>query len=111
LLMIFPLFFLLLFSPMYFPQPLEIMRARRLYRNGPMVQGKVIFAKKRTAATPAGLAGKQRRRCVCDLPISQRGTNGDCRLVYKRVAIEPAVAGSHRASPGRPESRKARCPT
>jgi len=55
--MIFPLFFLLVFSPMYFPQIREVMRARKLYKYGAVVQGKVIFVKKRNAATWPGWPG------------------------------------------------------
>ena len=57
LFMIFPLFFLLVFSPMYFPQLREVMRARKLYKNGIVAQGKVIFVKRRNAATWPGFPG------------------------------------------------------
>jgi hypothetical protein len=57
LFMIFPFFFLLMFSPLYFPQLREVMRARRLYRKGTLVQGKVVFVKRRSAATWPGWPG------------------------------------------------------
>jgi hypothetical protein len=49
LFMIFPLFFLLILSPLYLPQLREIVRARRLYKKGALVEGKVVFVKRRSA--------------------------------------------------------------
>ncbi len=57
LFMIFPVFFLLVLSPMYFPQLREVMRARRLYKRGFLVQGNIIFVKKRSAGTWPGWPG------------------------------------------------------
>lgn len=72
LFMIFPLFFLLVFSPMYFPQLREVMRARRLYKNGTMVQGKVIFVKKRNAATWPGFPGSS----IADVYVAYQHPSG-----------------------------------
>jgi len=55
--MIFPLFFLLVLSPLYFPQIREVIRARRLYKTGLLAQGKVVFVKKRNAGTWPGFPG------------------------------------------------------
>lgn len=54
---IFPLFVLLVLSPLYLPHLREVMRARRLYRRGTLVQGKVVFVKKRGFATWPGWPG------------------------------------------------------
>ena len=56
--MFFPLFFLLLLAPLYLPQLREVMRARRLYRDGALRPGEVVFVKKRNAlAWPGWPAG------------------------------------------------------
>lgn len=57
LFMLFPLFFLLVFSPLYLPQIREVMRARKLYKRGTVFQGRVVFVKKRSAATWPGWPG------------------------------------------------------
>jgi len=54
---IFPLFFLLVLSPMYLPQFREVVRARRLYKKGVLAQGKVVFVKQRTTGTWPGWPG------------------------------------------------------
>jgi hypothetical protein len=45
---VFPVFFLLLFSPLFLPQLREVLRARRLYKTGLLVRGQVVFVKKRS---------------------------------------------------------------
>jgi hypothetical protein len=55
--MLFPAFFFLVFSPLYFPQIREVMRARRLYKTGVLLQGNVVFVKKRGGATWPGWPG------------------------------------------------------
>lgn len=55
--MLFPAFFLLFLSPLYFPQFREITRARRLYKTGLLVQGNVVFVKKRSVGTWPGWPG------------------------------------------------------
>ena len=55
--MLFPLFFLLLLSPLYLPQLREVMRARRLYKKGVLTQGTVVFVKMRSAGTWPGWPG------------------------------------------------------
>jgi hypothetical protein len=57
LFMIFPLFFLLILSPLYLPQLREVVRARRLYKKGALVEGKVVFVKRRSAITWPGWPG------------------------------------------------------
>jgi hypothetical protein len=57
LFVIFPLFIFLLVSPVYFPLLREVMYARQLYRVGVLVQGTVVFVKKRTAGTLPGWPG------------------------------------------------------
>ena len=52
-----PSFFLLLLSPLYFPQIREVMYARRLYRTGVLAQGNVVFVKKRSAGNWPGWPG------------------------------------------------------
>ena len=54
---IFPLFFVLLLSPLYLPQLREVLRARRLYKSGVLAPGKVVFVKRRNAATWPGWPG------------------------------------------------------
>lgn len=54
---LFPLFFLLMLSPLYWPQLREVMRARRLYKEGALVKGNVVFVKKRNAGTWPGWPG------------------------------------------------------
>jgi hypothetical protein len=54
---IFPVFFLLLLSPLYLPQLREVVRARRLYKKGTLAEGKVVFVKKRGSGTWPGWAG------------------------------------------------------
>ena len=56
---IFPLFFLLIFSPLYFPQLREVMRARRLYKNGVLAKGRVVFVKSRNSGRWPGLPGSR----------------------------------------------------
>lgn len=57
LFMIFPLFFLLMFGPLYFPQLREVMRARQLYKKGTLAQGKVVFVRRRSSGTWPGWPG------------------------------------------------------
>lgn len=57
LFVIVPLFFLLVFSPLYFPQLREVIRVRRLYKTGVVVQGQVVFVKKRSAGAASGWPG------------------------------------------------------
>jgi hypothetical protein len=57
LFMIFPLFFLVILSPLYLPQLREVVRARRLYKKGALVEGKVVFVKRRSATTWPGWPG------------------------------------------------------
>lgn len=52
---IFPLFFLLVFSPLYLPQLREVMRVRRLYKTGRLAQGRVVFVKSRNSTRWPGL--------------------------------------------------------
>lgn len=72
LFMIFPLFFLLVFSPLYFPQLREVLRARKLYKRGNVVQGKVIFVKRRNAATWPGFPGSS----VADVYVAYQLPSG-----------------------------------
>ena len=53
----FPIFFLLVLSPLYLPQMRDVMRGRRLYKSGVLVQGNVVFVKKRSAGTWPGWPG------------------------------------------------------
>jgi hypothetical protein len=53
----FPLFFLLVLSPLYLPPVREVMRARRLYKTGVLAQGKVVFVKKRSLGNWPGWPG------------------------------------------------------
>lgn len=54
---IFPLFFLLILSPLYLPHLREVTYARRLYRTGVLTQGQIVFVKKRSAANWPGWPG------------------------------------------------------
>ena len=53
----FPLFFLLVLSPLYLPQLREVLRARRLYKSGVMTSGRVVFVKRRNTTTWPGWPG------------------------------------------------------
>ena len=55
--LIFPLFFLLIFSPLYLPQLREVLRARRLYKTAALVQGQVVFVKRRNIGSWPGWPG------------------------------------------------------
>ncbi len=57
LFMFFPLFFLLLLSPLYLPQIREVGYARRLYKTGVLAQGYVVFVKKRSTGNWPGWPG------------------------------------------------------
>jgi hypothetical protein len=72
LFMIFPLFFLLVLSPLYFPQLREVLRARRLYKTGILAQGKVVFVKKRSAGTWPGWPGSS----TADVYVAHQLPNG-----------------------------------
>jgi Protein of unknown function (DUF3592) len=54
---LFPLFFLLILSPMYVPQFREVMRARRLFRNGLLATAQVVFVRKRNTMSWPGWPG------------------------------------------------------
>lgn len=78
LFMIFPFFFLVMFSPLYFPQLREVMRARRLYKKGVLAQGNVVFVKRRSAATWPGFPGSSN----ADVYVSyQLPSGGDAETV------------------------------
>lgn len=49
-----PLFVLAMFTPMFWPQIREILRARRLFKHGQLAVGTVVFVKKRVAASWPG---------------------------------------------------------
>lgn len=72
---IFPLFFVLVFSPLYFPQIREVVRARRLYKTGLLAQGRVVFVKKQNARSWPGFPGSTAGEVyvVHDLPGGGRG--------------------------------------
>lgn len=68
----FPLFFLLIFSPLYYPQLREVLRARRLYKNGTLVEGKVVFVKKRSTGTWPGWPGSS----TADVYVAYQPSSG-----------------------------------
>ena len=72
---IFPLFFLVILSPLYFPQIREVVRARRLYKTSRLVEGKVVFVKKRDSARWPGFPGSSTADVYVahDLPHGGRG--------------------------------------
>jgi hypothetical protein len=72
LFMIFPLFFLLVLSPLYLPQLREVLRARRLYKTGILAQGKVVFVKKRSAGIWPGWPGSS----TADVYVAHQSPNG-----------------------------------
>jgi Protein of unknown function (DUF3592) len=47
-----PVFFLAIFAPMFWPPVREVLRARRLFKNGRLATGKVVFVKKRAPFWP-----------------------------------------------------------
>lgn len=51
---LFPLFGLLMFSPMFLPPILQLLRDRRIFRLGRIAQGKVVFVKQLTGASWPG---------------------------------------------------------
>jgi len=72
LFMIFPLFFLLVLSPLYLPQLREVMRARQLYKKGVVVEGKVVFVKRRSTTTWPGWPGST----TADVYVAYQTPNG-----------------------------------
>jgi hypothetical protein len=54
---IFPFFFLIVLSPLYFPQVREVLRARRLYKTAEVIQGQVVFVKRRSVFSWPGWPG------------------------------------------------------
>ncbi|MBS0365508.1 MAG: hypothetical protein JSR67_06780 [Proteobacteria bacterium] len=72
LFMIFPLLFVLIFSPLYFPQLREVMRARKLYKRGTLIQGQVVFVTKRNTATWPGWPGSS----TADVYVSYPSQSG-----------------------------------
>lgn len=57
LFMTMPVFFLLIFGSLFWPQTRAILDARRLYRNGRLASGRVIFVKKRMNSIWPGMPG------------------------------------------------------
>jgi len=51
-----PVFFLVIFGSMFWPAVREVLRARRLYRNGRLATGKVVFVKRRATPLWPGLS-------------------------------------------------------
>jgi hypothetical protein len=72
---IFPVFFLLVLSPLYLPQLRETLRARRFYKRGSLVSGAVVFVKRRNAVTWPGWPGSGGANVYVDyqLPGGGRG--------------------------------------
>lgn len=60
-----PFFFLAIFAPLFWPTIREVLRARRLFKNGRLATGKVIFIKKRTTSLWPGMPGNS----ACDVYI------------------------------------------
>jgi hypothetical protein len=52
-----PLFVFAMFAPMFWPQIREVLRARRLFKNGRLALGAVVFVKKRASAAWPGWPG------------------------------------------------------
>lgn len=72
LILIFPFFFLIFLSPMFFPQVREVFRARRLYKHGRLVEGRVVYVKRRAGGTWPGWPGSN----SVDLYISHTAPDG-----------------------------------
>ena len=70
--LIFPFFFLAVFAPLYLPQLREVMRARRLYKKGTLVQGKVVFVRRRSSGTWPGWPGSS----TSDVYVSYQSPSG-----------------------------------
>jgi hypothetical protein len=103
--MIFPLFFLLAFSPLYAPQLREVMRARRLYKKGTVVQGKIVFVKRRNAATWPGWPGSSTANVYVayELPNGGRAeTVVWCANDWLINQLSPGTAVHVLLSPGNP---------
>lgn len=54
---LFPFMALLFIGPLFLPQVRELARARRIFRKGEIVQGKVVFVKRRSASSWPGWPG------------------------------------------------------
>ena len=52
-----PVFFLAIFGSMFWPPVREVLRARRLYKNGRLATGSVVFVKKRATPLWPGVSG------------------------------------------------------
>lgn len=57
LFLLMPFFFLAIFGALYWPPIGEVLRARRLYKNGRLVTGEVVFIKKRSTQIWPGMPG------------------------------------------------------
>ncbi|MGO9330669.1 MAG: hypothetical protein ACLQJ0_21505 [Steroidobacteraceae bacterium] len=55
--LIMPVFFLVIFGSLFWPQVGNVLRARRLFRNGRLATGQVIFVKKRLTSIWPGMPG------------------------------------------------------
>ena len=71
--MIFPVFFLLVLSPMFLPQLREVLRARRLYKTGTLTRGQVVFIKKRSFGVWPGWPGSS----SFDVYVAQQLPSGE----------------------------------
>jgi len=74
LLLMMPLFFLMIFAAMFWPSVRDVLRARRLFKNGRLVAGQVVFIKKRSAPHWAGMPGLSASEVFVTIPTSSNGT-------------------------------------
>jgi len=68
----FPVFFVLILSPLYFPQVREVMRARRLYKRAILTTGQVVFVKRRSIVSWPGWPGST----ISDVFVSYQQGDG-----------------------------------
>jgi hypothetical protein len=69
----FPVLMLLVLSPMFVPQLRGVLRARRMYKNGSMAQGAVVFVKRRSASTWPGWPGSS----AADVYVAHQSASGE----------------------------------
>jgi Protein of unknown function (DUF3592) len=100
-----PLFFLAIFGSVFWPQIGEILRARRLYKNGALARGKVVFVKKRLTSFWPGMPGSSAAEVYIEIetPGGERPeTVASCRNDWLVSQLVPGATVHVAYSPDKP---------
>jgi hypothetical protein len=76
LFLLMPLFFLAIFGALFWPPIGEVFRARRLYKNGRLATGKVVFVKKRANQIWPGIPGTSASEVYIEFQTSDGNREG-----------------------------------